>query len=344
MKKVVSIFLALALALSLAICGIAAAEDHAQDAAALTEQAKANLDAEDYETAFPILRAAADLGDAKAQYYLGFLYDMGKGVEQDYEEAVKYYRLAADQGDAAAQCNLGFCYYDGRGVAQDYDMARKYYHLAADQGDEVALYNLGSNCFFGTGMEQDYGEAYRYFCLSAEGGYPAGIFAVGECYYLGTGVEKDLEAAAEWYRKALDAGFAPRDEEEAEHIRELIPGWDAESAIDYSKAILGTWEGHSTSEITVNDDGRDHRWEYREDGTFLYYNKEGDEWVPADDEVSAYTLEGSLLTTTWAESDQEITESWEITIDGDTMTWTAQREDGNGNTFTVSFELTRVKA
>ena len=64
------------------------------------------------------------------------------------------------------------------------------------------------------------------FRLAAEQGYANGIFAVGECYYLGTGVDKDPETAAEWYQKALDAGFEPRDEEEAEHLKELIPDWE----------------------------------------------------------------------------------------------------------------------
>ena len=65
--------------------------------------------------------------------------------------------------------------------------------------------------------------------------------------------------------------------------------------------------------------------------------------MPADDALSVYSLEGNLLTMTWAESDQEIAESWEITIDGDTMTWTARREGENGNAFTAAFETTRVK-
>ena len=51
------------------------------------------------------------------------------------------------------------------------------------------------------------------------------MFAIGECYYLGTGVDKDLGTAAEWYQKALDAGFEPRDEEETEHLKALISDW-----------------------------------------------------------------------------------------------------------------------
>ena len=45
----------------------------------------------------------------------------------------------------------------------------------------------------------------------------------------------------------------------------------------------------------------------------------------------------------WIEDGEEISECWEITIDGDVMRWTAQREDENGNTFTASFEMNRVE-
>ena len=45
----------------------------------------------------------------------------------------------------------------------------------------------------------------------------------------------------------------------------------------------------------------------------------------------------------WIEDGEEKSECWEITIDGDVMRWTAQREDENGNTFTASFEMNRVE-
>ncbi|MBR0410186.1 MAG: hypothetical protein IJI25_04160 [Eubacterium sp.] len=45
---------------------------------------------------------------------------------------------------------------------------------------------------------------------------------------------------------------------------------------DYSDDILGTWEGHCTSEGSVFDDGQDHRWEFKDDGTYVYYVKDGD--------------------------------------------------------------------
>ena len=46
---------------------------------------------------------AAEQGNAKAQYSLGYCYYWGKGVEEDKKEALKWYRKAADQGHSDAK-------------------------------------------------------------------------------------------------------------------------------------------------------------------------------------------------------------------------------------------------
>ncbi|NOR73090.1 MAG: hypothetical protein GQ467_04385 [Mariprofundaceae bacterium] len=56
-----------------------------------------------YERALLECKKAADQGHASAQYYLGVMYDKGKGVTRDDKEAAKWYRKAADQGHASAQ-------------------------------------------------------------------------------------------------------------------------------------------------------------------------------------------------------------------------------------------------
>jgi len=55
------------------------------------------------------------------------MYENGSGVKQDYAEAAKWYRKAAERGDARAQYNLGFMYLNGTGVPQDYAEAEKWY-------------------------------------------------------------------------------------------------------------------------------------------------------------------------------------------------------------------------
>ena len=77
------------------------------------------------------------------------------------------------------------------------------------------------NYFYGKGVEQDYAKAVEYYTLAAEQGEPAGLFGLGECCYLGQGLEKYLDKVAEWYRKALEAGYKPN-EEEQEHLKEVL--------------------------------------------------------------------------------------------------------------------------
>ena len=112
---------------------------------------------------------------------------------------------------------------------------------------------------------------------------------------------------------------------------------------DLSEDIIGTWEGRCTSEGSVFDDGQEHRWEYKSDGTYVYYEKDGDNWVPGDDTTNEYFVAGNLLCTRWIENGEEYREWWEITIDGDKMSWTALREGEDGKTFTASFEMKKAE-
>ena len=112
---------------------------------------------------------------------------------------------------------------------------------------------------------------------------------------------------------------------------------------DYRADIIGTWEGRCTSEGSVFDDGQEHRWQYKADGTYVYYVKDGDDWVPSENTLNEYFVDGTLLCTRWVDNEQENREWWEINIDGDKMNWTALRQKEDGTTFTATFEMTKVQ-
>ena len=113
---------------------------------------------------------------------------------------------------------------------------------------------------------------------------------------------------------------------------------------DYSADIIGTWEGRCTSEGSIFDDGQEHRWQYNADGTYVYYVKDGDNWVPYEgNTLNEYFVDGTLLCTRWIDQGQENREWWEISIDGDKMNWTALRQKEDGTTFTATFEMKKVE-
>ena len=114
---------------------------------------------------------------------------------------------------------------------------------------------------------------------------------------------------------------------------------------DYNEAIIGIWEGQMTSEEDAYSDGKVHRWEYKADGTYVYYsqNEEG-EWVPSGDEISEYFVDGTLLCTRWGNNEQEFREWWEIaSIKDGVMKWKALRQKEDGTTYTATFEMKKVE-
>ena len=115
---------------------------------------------------------------------------------------------------------------------------------------------------------------------------------------------------------------------------------------DFSEVVLGTWEGHVTnSEGSVYDDGETHRWEYKADGTYVYYVKDGDNWVPyATNTLNEYFVDGVLLCTRWIDNDVENREWWEIaSIKDGVMKWKALRQKEDGSTYTATFEMKKVE-
>lgn len=77
----------------------------------------------------------AEHGRASAQFNVGQLYFLGRGVGQDYAEALKWHTLAAEQGNANAQSVLGSMYATGRGVRQDFVRAYMWHALAAENSN-----------------------------------------------------------------------------------------------------------------------------------------------------------------------------------------------------------------
>jgi TPR repeat protein len=105
---------------------------------------QAGMDAKnrgDFAKALRELRPLAEQGDARAQFYLGMLYENGDGVPEDYEKAREWYEKSAAQGDANAQFYLGLLSAFGRGGPMDLVQAHMWYSLAAGNGHARAALN-----------------------------------------------------------------------------------------------------------------------------------------------------------------------------------------------------------
>ncbi len=91
-----------------------------------------------YQRAMNLWLPLAEAGDARAQEFVGILYEEGHGVPKDVDRAMSWYERAAESGDMAAQYNLGRIYLEGRLVERDAERGRDLLRRAAEQGDEDA--------------------------------------------------------------------------------------------------------------------------------------------------------------------------------------------------------------
>ena len=154
------------------------------------------------------VRAAAERGDAVAQYKLGKMYVIGQGVEKDDVQAVAWFRKSAEQGSAGGQNGLGFMYRNGRGVQQDDAQAIAWFRKAAEQGNANAQRNLGNMYLDGRGVQHDDAQAVAWFRKAAEQGDAASQAALGIMYEHGLGAPEDDRQAVAWYHKAAEQGNA----------------------------------------------------------------------------------------------------------------------------------------
>ncbi|MEX2647424.1 MAG: SPOR domain-containing protein [Alphaproteobacteria bacterium] len=136
-------------------------------------------------------------------------FDAGLGAyaSGDYATAIKEWRPLAEQGDAEAQFGLGEMYDLGRGVAADAEAAATWYQRAAEQGSARAQAKLGTMFAPGHGVPVDPSTAVLWWTKAAEQGSPAAQMRLGEAYRKGEGVARDLARAEAWYTKAANAGI-----------------------------------------------------------------------------------------------------------------------------------------
>jgi TPR repeat protein len=197
-----------------------------------------------YKLAMARLKPVAESGSAKAQSYVGYMYNSGRGVERNYTEAIRWflmaaeqsdpysqrqlgylyekglgaardekvaaewYAKAAEQGDASGQAHLAIMYRDGRGLTQDFQQAASWFSKAADQGLTWAQTNLGLLYVKGQGVPLDYTKAMYWLRNAADQNDNVAQYNLGWAYESGTGVPKDTQEAIKWYSEAFDRGHA----------------------------------------------------------------------------------------------------------------------------------------
>lgn len=180
---------------------------------------------------------AAELGDVKAQFNLGYAYATGKGVPQNVEQSVVWCRKAAEQGYPPAQHLLALAYYHGTGVPRDEQEALAWFRKAADQGIADAQLQLGVAYVSGRGVSKNYEQAAVWHRKAAEQGHPLAQYNLALAYSRGQGVQKDLVQSYKWFSIASAAKGTG-----AENKRVEIESQMTEEQIQQAKNLAQVWK------------------------------------------------------------------------------------------------------
>ena len=152
-----------------------------------------------------LMKAAAEKGDAEAQYLLGLQYQAGDGIEKSQVEAAKWLRQAATQGHVGAQGALGAMQASG-GNADEAADAAKWLQAAPEQGRPDAMVGLAAlHQREGTPVF-DQAEALRRYAQAAGAGHAGAARTLAEIHVQGRGVARDLSQGLQWYRRAAELG------------------------------------------------------------------------------------------------------------------------------------------
>jgi len=161
----------------------------------------------DYAEAYRQWKAAAEGGDAEAQFDLAILYAQGLGVTRDLGVAMRWYRSAAEQGNAQAQFAMGQIYSRGWGAPSDTTDAMRWMQMANDPNSDGSPTNWSR--IEGYGLQRDDAQAAYWYRQAAEKGHVEAQYNLARLYATGSGVTRDQEAALHWMRAAASQGYAP---------------------------------------------------------------------------------------------------------------------------------------
>ena len=180
-----------------------------QNASELNEQSKKLIETQEFDKAVPILKQAAELGNAESQYNLGYCYQAGIGVEQNSEKAIEWYSKSAEQGWNDSLYAMMMAYGSGNGVQQDFNKAFSFALKCAENGDGTCMFNV-INCYKeGMGTEKDIDKMLEWAIrlgklqnpenLQKSGYITSSRLNLAYIYRDGTDVEQDNFISYQWF-------------------------------------------------------------------------------------------------------------------------------------------------
>ena len=191
----------------------------------------------DYGKALRLFRRESEDGNAVADWYLGHLHRLGRGVPRDPAVAYSYYQRVAENYDPdepdgkrlriAVDSQLHMADYVRVGIpsagikADPARAARIYLRVASTFGHPAAHFALGVMNITGQGVKKNPQQGLKWLTAAARKRHPAAQAYLGNLYWNGTAVKKDQTRALMWYTLAAETARPAEDQAIIERYQQL---------------------------------------------------------------------------------------------------------------------------
>lgn len=226
-----------------------------QSADELNQQSKALVQQGKYNEAFPILKKSAELGNAEAQYNLGYFLQNGVAGVKNEKEAVEWYQKSSDNGFNDGHYAMMMAYGNGQGIEQNSEKAFEYAMKCAENNDTTCMWNV-VNCYLtGNGVKADIPKFKEWIIklaklqnpenLTLSGNITSARLELANFYRNGKYFEKDNYQSYLWYliynEYKIDFSIIKQDEtiKEIKELEEKLSKAQIKNAPKDAEKIIG---------------------------------------------------------------------------------------------------------
>lgn len=210
----------------------------------------------DYGRALKYFSRESDEGNPVANWYLGHMYRLGRGVPADDAMAYSYYQRVAENYDpdepdhkrlqVMVDSQIWMAHYIREGVpsagikSDPARAARVYLRLASTYGHPDATYALGVMNMRGEGMKKNPTQGLKWLTSAARKRHPAAQAYLGDLYWKGNNVKRDQIRGFMWYSLAAETANPSEDRVIIERYNELHDALEEDERLE-AQARARVW-------------------------------------------------------------------------------------------------------
>jgi hypothetical protein len=159
-----------------------------------------------------MINGLAQQGEARAEHYLGIMYQLGMGAEKNPAIAEKWFEKAASHHNPEGEYAIGTLLSIQPDHVHDFARAVENFRHSAKAGYVASMHSLGLLLVNHPEIPQERGEAIHWLQVSAEAGTWKSSAVLGILSRDGKGLPKDSVALYRWFSIALQQGKKPAED------------------------------------------------------------------------------------------------------------------------------------